>query len=57
MTKFGDTKMRVSPSNGATKIQTFQPLTLEIFRVGKYEKIKIWGYQNEGSPSNGAAKI
>ena len=26
MTKFGDTKMGISPSNGATKIQTFYPL-------------------------------
>ena len=35
--------------------------THEIFRIGKYyKKIKFdkaWGYQNGGSPSNGAAKI
>ena len=52
-----------SPSKGASKIQTFHHSshTNENFRVGKYEdKIKyhkIWWYQNEEAPSNGAAKI
>ena len=27
--KFGNTKMRESPSNGAAKIQTFKPLKLD----------------------------
>ena len=58
MTKFGDTKMRVSPSNAATKFKLFNHSrqTDEIFRRGKYEEQikfdKIWG-----APSNEAAKI
>ena len=42
------------------KLFTFYARCMKIFRVNKYkEKIKfdkIWGYQNGGSPSNGAKK-
>ena len=55
--------MGVSPQMGPPKFKLFyhSRYTHEIFRVGKYEeKIKfdlIWGYQNGGSTSNGAANI
>ena len=42
------------------KIFNHSRQTHEIFKVGKYAKKinfdEIWGYQNEGSPSNGATK-
>ena len=47
--------MKGSPSNKDAKIQnsTNSPWTDEIFRIGKYKKMKfdkIWEYHNGGPP-------
>ena len=55
--------MGSAPQTGPKKLQLFRHLcqTHEIFRIDKYYKKikldKVWGYQNGGSLSNGAAKI
>ena len=56
------TKMGGTSETGPTKLKLYNHscYTHEIFRVGKYEKIKfdkIWGYQNEGIPLNKNANI
>ena len=63
LTKIGRATMGIFPQTHPPKFELFTLLSEmhKIFKVNKYKgKIKfdkIWGYQNGGSPSNGAEKM